>query len=105
MKVGVIGKGGVGKTTIAGIVARTLAERGRTVVALDCDANPNLGLTLGLTADETDRLAGIRQALDEGNEAHAPTAPEMLERFGAWAPGGIRLAVVSKIEKPNPGCG
>jgi hypothetical protein len=29
--------------------------------------------------------------------------PEMLERFGAWTPGGIRLAVVTNIEKPNPG--
>ena len=103
MKIGVIGKGGVGKTTITGIVARTLAQRGHTVIALDCDANPNLGLALGLTAEETDRLAGIRQALDEGGTEHAPTVPEMLERFGAWAPDGVRLAVVTKIEKPNPG--
>jgi len=105
MKIGVVGKGGVGKTTVAAIVARTLASRGRAVVALDCDANPNLGIALGLPSEETDRLAGIRQALDEGGAEHAPTVPEMLERFGAWAPDGIRLAVVSKIEKPNPGCG
>ncbi len=103
MKIGVIGKGGVGKTTISGIVARTLAQRGHTVIALDCDTNPNLGIALGLTAEETDRLAGIRQALDEGDGEHAPTVPEMLERFGAWAPDGVRLAVVTKIEKPNPG--
>lgn len=105
MKIGIVGKGGVGKTTVAGIVARSLAERGQSVIALDCDTNPNLGIALGLTPDETDRLAGIRQALDEGDGDHAPTVPEMLERFGTWAPGGIRLAVVTKIEKPNAGCG
>lgn len=103
MKIGIVGKGGVGKTTVAGIVARTLAERGHRVVALDCDTNPNLGIALGLTSDETDRLAGIRQALDEGEGDHAPTVLEMLERFGAWAPGGVRVAVVTKIERPNPG--
>ena len=103
MKIGIVGKGGVGKTTVSGIVARTIAKRGHRVVALDCDANPNLGIALGLTPEETDHLAGIRQALDQEDGEHAPTVPEMLERFGAWAPDGIRLAVVTKIEKPNPG--
>ncbi|MGI9076797.1 MAG: AAA family ATPase [Gemmatimonadaceae bacterium] len=103
MKIAVVGKGGVGKTTIAGIIARSLASSGRTVIALDCDANPNLGIALGLTPEETDRIAAIRQALDEEGAEHAPTVPQILERFGAEAPGGVRLAVVTKIEKPNPG--
>ena len=103
MKIGVIGKGGVGKTTIAGIVARTLARRGHSVIALDCDANPNLGIALGLTPAETDRLAAVRQTLDAEGGEHAPSVPEILERFGAPTPDGVRLAVVTKIEKPNPG--
>ena len=102
MKIGIVGKGGAGKTTVSGIVARTLAQRGHTVIALDCDTNPNLGIALGLSPEETDRLAGIRQALDDGDSEHAPTVPEMLERFGTQAPDRIRLAVVTKIEKPNP---
>jgi len=104
MKIGITGKGGAGKTTISGILARTLAQRGHTVIALDCDSNPNLGIALGLTPEETERLAGIRQALDAGESEHAPTIPEMLDRFGAEAPDGIRLAVVTKIEDPNVGC-
>ncbi len=103
MKIGIVGKGGAGKTTTAGIVARTLARRGYSVIALDCDANPNLGIALGLGPEETDRLVGIRQAVDEEGTEHAPTVSEMLQRFGAQAPDAVRLAVVTKIEKPNPG--
>lgn len=105
MKIAIVGKGGAGKTTISGILARALAQAGRKVVALDCDTNPNLAIALGLGVEEADRLVGIRQALDQGETEHAPVPAELLERFGAWGPDGIRVAVVTKIEHPNPGCG
>ena len=103
MKVAIVGKGGSGKTTTAGVVARVLARQGLGVVALDCDSNPNLGISLGMGIEETERLLGIRQALDDGEEEHAPSADELLTRFGAPAPDGVRLAVVTKIDRPNPG--
>ncbi len=103
MRIGVFGKGGVGKTTTAGILARELARRGHRVTALDCDANPTLGLALGVSPSETERLAGLRQAVADGEAEHAPTIAEMLERFGTDAPGGIRLAVINKIDQPEPG--
>lgn len=104
MKVAVVGKGGSGKTTVSGTVARVLARQGLEVVALDCDANPNLGLSLGLSLAETERLAAIRQSLDAAATEHAPTVPELLERFGVSAPDGVRLVVVTKIENFTPGC-
>ncbi len=49
LKLGVVGKGGVGKTTVSGLLARAYADRWSRVVAIDTDSNPNLGLSLGLT--------------------------------------------------------
>jgi len=103
VRIAVIGKGGVGKTVVSGILARSLAREGWEVIALDCDSNPNLGISLGVGADATERLAAIRQALDAGEAEHAPTVEEMLERFGASGPDGVRLAVVTQIDTPNPG--
>jgi CO dehydrogenase maturation factor len=45
----------------------------------------------------------MRQALDEGEEEHAPTWQELIERFGSDAPDGVRLAVVTAIQNPEPG--
>ena len=103
MKLAVVGKGGSGKTTTAAVIARTLARRGMTVVALDCDTNPNLGISLGVGDEETERLLAMRQALDEGQEEHTPTWDELVDRFGSDAPDGVRLAVVTRIENPEPG--
>jgi len=103
MKIAVVGKGGTGKTTTSGTLARLLARQGWEVIALDCDASPNLGLSLGLSVAETERLAAIRQALDAEEVEHAPSVPELLDRFGTWAPDGVRLAVVTQIEHRNPG--
>ena len=49
------------------------------------------------------QVAHMRQALDDDDAEHAASAPDLLARFGADGPDGIRLAVVSKIEKPSPG--
>ena len=106
MKIAVVGKGGSGKTTTSGVLARTLSRQGRSVIALDCDTNPNLGISLGVGDGETERLAAMRQALDDedtGDDEHARTWSELVDRFGSDAPDGVRLAVVSRIENPEPG--
>lgn len=104
MKLAVVGKGGSGKTTTAAVLARTLARHGRHVVALDCDSNPNLGISLGLGEAETERLVAMREALDDGGADHAPGWSQLLERFGSDAPDGVRMAVVTSIQNPEPGC-
>jgi CO dehydrogenase maturation factor len=59
MKVAVSGKGGVGKTLIAGGLASGFVERGLKTIAIDADSSPNLGLTLGLSAEETRKIVPI----------------------------------------------
>jgi CO dehydrogenase maturation factor len=103
VKIAVVGKGGSGKTTTSAILARTLARRGVAVVALDCDTNANLGISLGVGDEETGLLMSLRERLDEGEEEHAFQIGDILDRFGTDAPDGVRLAVVSKIEDPEPG--
>ncbi len=104
MKVAVVGKGGSGKTTTAAVLARTMARRGVHTLALDCDTNPNLGLSLGFGEERTESLVAVRDAVDEGEEEHASSATELMARFAIDGPDGVRLAVVSAIQNPEPGC-
>ncbi|MBC8419888.1 MAG: AAA family ATPase [Proteobacteria bacterium] len=52
--VALAGKGGTGKTTMAGMLVKYLVEKGKTpVLAVDADANANLNEVLGLDVEET----------------------------------------------------
>ncbi len=103
MKIAVAGKGGAGKTTTSGTLARALARAGHRVLALDADANPMLGISLGVGPEETDALVAVRQAVDEGEVPHQATAEGLVRTFGTAAPDGVRLVVVSRIDRPDPG--
>lgn len=104
MKVAVIGKGGSGKTTTSAVVARELARRGRSVVALDCDTNANLALSLGMGIEVAEEMLSVRERLDAGETEHASDGAELLERFGRPGPDGMRFAVVQRIEQASSGC-
>ena len=103
MKIAVAGKGGAGKTTVSGTLARALGQAGYTVLALDADVNPMLGISLGVGPERTEALVGARQALDEGEGEHQPTGEGIVEAFGADAPDGVRLVVISRIDQYDPG--
>ncbi len=103
MKVAVVGKGGSGKTTTSAVLARTLARGGASVIALDCDTNPNLGLSLGVGDSETERLTTLREEVDSGSADHAVTWADILDVYGSDAPDGVRLSVITRIENPEPG--
>ncbi len=59
MKIAISGKGGVGKTTLAGVMARILAAKGRKVLAIDADPDSNLASAIGLPKEVSERLSPI----------------------------------------------
>ncbi|MEE0777190.1 MAG: AAA family ATPase [Bacillota bacterium] len=60
--IAVAGKGGVGKTTICGLLIQYLCEHGKTpVLAVDADSNSNLNEVLGVEAKQT--LGEIREKM------------------------------------------
>ena len=103
MKVAVVGKGGAGKTTVSGTIARALGRSGHTVLALDADANPMLGISLGLGPERSDALVGARQALEQQGHEHEHTAEGIIEAFGTEAPDGVRLVVVARMDRLDGG--
>ena len=63
--IGLAGKGGTGKTTLAGMLIKYLVEQGKTpVLGVDADSNANLNEVLGLDVEET--LGEAREEMKVG---------------------------------------
>ncbi len=104
MKLGVAGKGGVGKTTISAVLARSLARRGHRVVAVDCDSDPNLAANTGLTEVEA---AGVRTLLDQSSAVRSVpvgVGPRgLLAEYGRSGPDDITLLTAARAERAGSG--
>src|SRR5262245_1109548 len=109
MKIAVGGKGGSGKTTIAGTLARVLAEGGLPVVAIDDDNNPNLALTVGVGAAAAAQLSAFpRNLMEERADPDGTNArlelsipvEEFIARYGQPARDNLTLLVLGQ---PNHG--
>lgn len=105
MRIAIAGKGGTGKTTIAGTLARALARGDREVLAIDADTNPNLASVLGIPAERTQEIVGLPRTLMERrtNEdgstkvVFAADPEEVLRDHGVVGPDGVRLMVMGKV--------
>jgi len=117
-KIAVCGKGGVGKTLVAGTLARLLAKRGRRVLAVDCDSNPNLYMTLGVRPEVVSALKPISEDLDLVEERTGsrpgsgwgsffkltPRVDDIPERYSVRGPDGVRLLVMGAPPRAGSGC-
>ncbi len=104
MRFGVAGKGGVGKTTISAVLARTLSLRGHRVVAIDCDSDPNLAANVGLSTDE---VAAMRPLLDQSGPVRSvPTDAgplSLVQAYGRAGPDDVTLMLAARAERAGSG--
>ncbi|CAN5311765.1 carbon monoxide dehydrogenase accessory protein CooC [soil metagenome] len=103
IRLGIVGKGGVGKTTVAGMLARAYVQRGRRVVAIDTDSNPNLGLSLGLTLAETEDVPVLPRSVIVGSGGSTTTA-RLVAEYGRPTPSGPTLLSAIRVAEAGAGC-
>jgi CO dehydrogenase maturation factor len=103
MRVAFVGKGGAGKSAIAGTFARALARRGEPVLTIDSDPMPGLAFSLGLEREDTpmpEDTVVERQAGEEGPRFRLRpglTALDAIEQFAATGPDGVRFLQFGKL--------
>lgn len=89
-----VGKGGAGKSTLAGTVARLLARAGHDVLALDSDPLPGLSYSLGLPVDDRPIPDdAVVEGPDDGPRWVLRAdldALTFVERYGATSTDGVR---------------
>lgn len=110
MKLAVGGKGGTGKTTFSGTLARALARGGRPVVAIDADSNPNLASMLGIGADEAEQIEAIPRDLLERIEENGKRrlvltlpAEQIIDQYAGRGPDGVRLVIGGRVGHAGAG--
>lgn len=116
MKIAITGKGGVGKTSLAGLLARLYAAEGRTVLAVDADPDANLASALGIPPEEAKKALPLAEqaALIEERTGVKPGAPGGMFRINPKVDdipeaysvqhAGVRLLVMGKSKDAASGC-
>lgn len=111
MKIAVCGKGGVGKTTISGVLCRVLGRMGYPVLAIDGDPNPNLSIVLGLKTEMGQATPLSTQVLEKVEEPDGKKyiklgipLSELIEKYAVQAPDNVTLLMVGQPEHAGTGC-
>lgn len=102
--IAIVGKGGVGKTTIAALLIELLTQKG-AVLAIDGDPSANLHTALGLPLEET--VGGVREEMadrkvTESSGIPKPNYIELRIQQALVESEGVDLLAMGRPE--GPGC-
>jgi CO dehydrogenase maturation factor len=114
MKLAISGKGGVGKTTFAALLIRSLNRDGRRVLAIDADPDANLAAALGIAdADKITPIADMKDLVFERTGAQPgsiggyfslnPKVDDLPEALSAKLE-NIKLMRLGGVSKGGAGC-
>ena len=115
-KIAITGKGGVGKTTLAALLAYHYAQAGQPVIAIDADPAASLAYALGIPDDLSAKLVpiaamddliyertGAKPGTSGGFFKINPRVDDIPERFSVTHR-GIRLLQLGTISTGGSGC-
>jgi CO dehydrogenase maturation factor len=114
MKIAVSGKGGVGKTVIAGVLAEFFVHAGFRVLAIDADSAPNLALTLGIPIDQSNNITPISEntvLITSKTQSGVPgimnlsfEVEDIIDQFTIKTPYNVNLLVIGTVRTAGGGC-
>jgi len=116
LKLAITGKGGVGKTTRAALLAHEFAQRGQQVLAIDADPATGLAAACGVPPDEAAAITpvadmedliyertGARKGEIGGFFKLNPRVDDIPDRF-AVSSDGIRILTMGTVKTGGTGC-
>ncbi|MDQ6799112.1 MAG: AAA family ATPase [Actinomycetota bacterium] len=108
LRIAVAGKGGAGKTTFSATLARIMAARGKRVIVIDGDSNPNVGIALGLGRDVAGGIeplpTGLVSRRLSGGTALKDPVDTVVKDFGVTTADGVNVLLMCLPKHADEGC-